>query len=127
MFTVLSYLVKRNGMSVEDFVDYYERHHVPLIMSLAPAPIVYERHYVRRGDAANVNDAMIDFDVVTEIAFTDRAAFQAWSEAVGTGDAGERVAADEARFLERSRTRASVVDDRVTAGDAEPKAMPRRV
>jgi len=115
MFTVLSYLVRRNDMTVEDFVDYYERHHVPLITSLGPTPIVYERHYVGRGDAANVDEATIDFDMVTEIAFTDRAEFESWSEAVGTGDAGERVAADEARFRDRSGTRAYVVDDHVTA------------
>jgi hypothetical protein len=54
--------------------------------------------------------------VVTEIAFSDRAAFESWSNAVGTGDNGDRVAADEARFLNRSRTRACVVRDHVTAG-----------
>jgi hypothetical protein len=30
--------------------------------------------------------------------------------------AGEQVAADEARFLDRSRTRAYVVDERITSG-----------
>ncbi len=114
MLKILSYLVKRDGMATEEFVDYYENHHVPLILSLAPPPTVYKRHYLQRGDAVNIGEAGIDFDVVTEQVFADRAAFQSWIDAVTAGDAGERVAADEARFLDRSRTRSCVVSDYVT-------------
>jgi hypothetical protein len=113
---ILSYLVKRDGMAIDEFVDYYENHHVPLILSLAPPPDVYKRHYLQRGDALNIGEAGIDFDVVTEQVFADRAAFESWLDAVTAGDAGERVAADEARFLARSRTRSCVVSDYVTTG-----------
>lgn len=113
---ILSYLVKRDDMTTSEFTDYYENQHVPLILSLAPPPAVYKRHYLRRGDALNLGEAQIDFDVVTEQAFTDRAAFDHWIGAVTQGDAGERVAADEARFLDRSRTRSCVVSDYVTTG-----------
>jgi hypothetical protein len=113
---ILSNLVKRDDMATEEFVDYYENHHVPLIVSLAPPPVVYKRHYVQRGDAVNIGEAAIDFDVVTEQVFADRAAFQSWIDSVTAGDAGERVAADEARFLDRSRTRSCIVNDYVTTG-----------
>jgi hypothetical protein len=113
---ILSYLVKRDGMPAEEFVDYYENHHVPLILSLAPPPVVYKRHYLQRGDELNLGEANIDFDVVTEQVFADRDAFQSWLGAVTAGDAGERVAADEARFLDRTRTRSCVVSDYVTTG-----------
>lgn len=116
MLKILSYLVKRDGMAIEEFVEYYENHHVPLILSLAPPPEVYKRHYLQRGDALNIGEVGIDFDVVTEQVFADRAAFESWIDAVTAGDAGERVAADEARFLDRSRTRSCVVSDHVTTG-----------
>jgi hypothetical protein len=116
MLRLLSYLVKREGMSSGEFIDYYENHHVPLILRLAPAPVVYKRHYLQRGDALNVGEDGVDFDVVTEQAFADRAGFQSWIAAVTAGEAGERVAADEARFLDRSRTRSCVVSDYVTTG-----------
>lgn len=116
MLRILSYLAKRDGMSADEFVDYYENRHVPLILSLAPPPAVYKRHYLERGDAVNIGEAAIDFDVVTEQVFTDREAFRSWIEAVTAGDAGARVAADEARFLDRSRTRSCVVSDYVTTG-----------
>jgi hypothetical protein len=115
MFTVFGYLTKREDLSVEEFLDYYESHHVPLILSLAPAPEVYKRHYVTRADVVNLDEHALDFDVITELGFTDRAGFLAWITAVSSGHAGDQVAADEARFLDRSRTRSSVIEDRVTA------------
>lgn len=114
MFKLLAYLSKRDGMATTGFIDYYENHHVPLILSLAPAPTEYRRHYLQRGDAVNIGEAAIDFDVVTEQQWADRSAFDEWIGAVTSGSAGERVAADEARFLDRSRTRMCVVTDYVT-------------
>jgi hypothetical protein len=90
--------------------------HVPLICRLAPRPIVYKRNYL----VFNREDDTIDFDVVTELVFPDRAASTAWSEAVGTGTAGEQVAADEFTFIDRPRTRAYVIDERVTEADGAP-------
>jgi hypothetical protein len=116
MFRILSYLTKRDGMASDEFVDYYENHHVPMILSLAPPPSVYKRHYLQRSDAFNIGEAGIDFDVVTEAAFADRAAFESWVGAVTAGDAGARVAEDEARFLDRTRTRCCVVSDYVSTG-----------
>jgi hypothetical protein len=115
VFTVFGYLSKRPELSAEDFTAYYESNHVPLILSLAPAPQVYKRHYVKHADQANLRDDALDFDVITELGFTDRADFLDWISAVTSGPAGDLVAADEARFLDRSRTRSCVIDDRVTA------------
>lgn len=112
MLKLLSYLKKRDGITNEAFKEYYETHHVPLILSLAPSPVVYKRHYLIRGDAFNLREDEIDFDVVTELGWRDRDAFQAWMTAVSD----ERVGIDEARFLNRARTRAVLIDDRVTAG-----------
>lgn len=116
MFKILAYLVKREGMTIEEFIDYYENHHVPLIVSLAPPPVVYKRHYLSRGDVVNIGEADIDWDVVTEQVFADRDAFYDWIGQVTAGEAGERVAADESRFLDRARTRVCVVNDYVTTG-----------
>jgi uncharacterized protein (TIGR02118 family) len=112
MMKLLSYLTKRDDLTSEAFKEYYETHHVRLILSLAPSPTVYKRHYLTRGDASNLREDEVDFDVVTELAWEDREAFQAWMTAVSD----ERVPTDEARFLNRSRTRALLVDDHVTAG-----------
>ncbi len=117
MLKILAFLTKKVDIETRAFIEYYENHHVPLIGSLAPTPIVYKRNYLVRGDAFNrQEDHSIDFDVVTELVFLDRAAYLAWGAAVGTGALGEQVTADELRFLDRSRTRAYVIEEYVPSG-----------
>jgi len=116
MLKIFGFLSKREDIGTQAFIDYYENNHVPLICSLAPTPTGYKRNYLVRGDEFNLEDGAIDFDVVTELVFPDRAAFLAWGAAVGTGVGGERVAADELMFLDRSRTRAYVIEEHVTSG-----------
>ena len=55
---------------------------------------------------------MIDFDVMTELVFPDRAGFVEWVERLSV----EAIGTDEERFLDRSRTRAYVIEEHVTSG-----------
>jgi hypothetical protein len=116
MFKVFGFLSKREGMTTQAFVDYYETNHVPLICRLAPTPIIYKRNYLSRWDELNRGDTAIDFDVVTELVFPDRAAYLAWRAELSKPGSGEQVVADEEKFLDRSRTRASIIEERVTSG-----------
>ena len=113
MLKIFAFLTKRDDIETRAFIDYYENQHIPLIRSLAPTPVVYKRHYRVRDDEFNTQESAIDFDVVTELQFADRAAYLAWITAVGV--AGDPVAADEAKFLDRSRTRSCVVEEHVTS------------
>ena len=116
MLKILAFLTKREGIETQAFIDYYENHHVPLICGLAPTPIVYKRNYLTRGDEFNKDDGTIDFDVVTELVFPDRAAYLAWTAQLSKPGSGEQVVADELKFLDRSRTRAYVIEEHVTSG-----------
>lgn len=71
MFKVLAFLTKREGIETRAFIDYYEKKHVPLICSLAPTLIVYKRRYII--EKLTNEGGAIDFDVVTELGFADRA------------------------------------------------------
>ena len=109
MIVSIALLKAREGLSRAEFADYYENHHVPLILSVAPAPEYYARNYLPEADERGFP---ADFDVVTHLKFADDAARRAWLAAVyaeGTG-----VAEDEARFLDRSRTRSWIVQERVS-------------
>jgi uncharacterized protein (TIGR02118 family) len=112
MLKMYAFLTKREGMETQAFIDHYETNHVPLVLGLAPTPLVYKRNYVVRGDEFNREEDTIDFDVVTELVFADRAGFVEWVEALGA----EAIAADEERFLDRSRTRAYVIEEHATSG-----------
>jgi hypothetical protein len=116
MLKVFGFLTKKAGMETQAFIDYYENHHVPLICRLAPAPTVYKRNYLLRGNELNKEENAIDFDVVTELVFPDRPAYLAWRAQLSKPGSGEQVVADEEKFLDRSRTRACIIEERVTAG-----------
>lgn len=96
------------GMTHDEFVDYYENHHVALILSAAPAPHAYSRSYL---PAASDRRFPADFDVMTRLRFYD-ATRRAWLARVYADGSG--VTEDEERFLDRSRTRSWVVDERAT-------------
>jgi hypothetical protein len=98
MLKVLSFLSKREGIETRAFISYYENYHVPLVLSLAWGPIVYKRNYLTRGDDLNREEDTIDFDVITELVFCDRADFLEWRGKLSV----EAIGADEAKFLDRS-------------------------
>ena len=112
MLKVFGFLTKKENIDTKAFIEYYEKNHLPLVLSLAPTPTVYKRNYIVRGDEFNREDAAIDFDVVTELVFPDRAAFVAWIDKLSV----EQIATDEQKFLDRSRTRAYVIEEHVTSG-----------
>ncbi|MEW1645116.1 EthD domain-containing protein [Streptomyces sp. NPDC091219] len=109
MITTIALLKARPGIAHDEFVDHYENHHVPLILSLAPAPTAYSRTYL---PAPEERGAEADFDVMTRLQFEDKAAREAWIAQVYAPGSG--VAEDEATFLDRTRTRSWVVDEHVT-------------
>ena len=112
MLKVFGFLSKREDLETQAFIDYYENNHVPLVLSLAATPTVYKRNYLVRDDEFNREADGIDFDVVTELVFADREGFVAWIEKLSVAAIGT----DEERFLDRSRTRAYVIEEHVTAG-----------
>jgi hypothetical protein len=116
MLKVFGFLTKREGMETQAFIDYYENHHVPLICRLAPIPSVYKRNYLLRGNELNKEENAIDFDVVTELVFPDRTAYLVWRAQLSKPGSGEQVVADEEKSLDRSRTRACIIEEHVTSG-----------
>jgi EthD domain len=111
MFKVYAYLSKRSDITTEAFIDYYENHHIPLVLSLAPMPSVYKRNYVVRGDKANRESSAIDFDAVTELVWEDRSGHENWVTLLGV----PAIADDEAKFLDRVKTKAYVIEEHVSA------------
>ena len=113
MFRVFGFLTRKNGLSMREFIDYYESKHVPLICSLAPVPTIYKRRYLV-GERLTADGGEVDFDVMTELGFADRSAFDAWMSELAKPGIGSRIVADEEKFLNRARTRAYVIEEHVT-------------
>lgn len=110
MFKILAFLKRKPGLSREAFRRYYEAEHAPLIAEVAPPMRLYRRNFLQFGDDANLRADALDFDVVTEMEFADRAAFETWMAAMRADDAAGRVADDELKFIDRGSIRACVVE-----------------
>jgi uncharacterized protein (TIGR02118 family) len=108
MIKIFGYLKRKPGLSPQEFADYYEHNHVPLVLSKAFMPTVYKRNYIQRGDAVNIEGDEISFDCMTELIFADRDDLSAWMSSLG----GDEIARDEENFIDRTATRAYVVDER---------------
>jgi uncharacterized protein (TIGR02118 family) len=117
MFKVIAFLVKKDGTSVEEFSNYYENHHVPLVLSLARAPLVYKRRYLTRGNELTQSGNVVDFDAITEVCFEDEASFHKnWLTPLVLDQTGKAIAEDEERFIDRAKTRAYIVNEYATSG-----------
>jgi hypothetical protein len=132
MYTTLFFLCKVPGMSTAEFIEYYEKHHVPLVNSIVGSenmPLVYKRRYTHLDDANYVRlhatksasgDSIagegetVDFDVVTELGFASFEKWEAWVAALQK--AGNVVTEDEDKLFDRARMRAHVVEEFVTCG-----------
>lgn len=110
MFKVYGFIPKRADLDAAAFKKYYESKHVPLVLSKTPAPLVYKRNYVLRGDDMNLDDESISFDVVTELVFENRDGFRSWLSDLNS----DEIASDEAEFMDRSGIRISVIDERAS-------------
>jgi hypothetical protein len=121
VFSTILTIRKREGISREDFIDYYENKHVPLVGRLLPSTIVsYRRNYVLEDDPLSVrladgrgDDASVpDIAVITEARFASRAEAEDLITAFLSEDILEQVLADEANFIAPGGVRWRVVDVR---------------
>lgn len=111
-YKVLVFLKRRAGTSLEEFRDYYENRHVPLCMKYMAGAHRYVRRYVQTQlDEATGAPIELDFDVVTELWYKDRATFDNVLAYAGRGIVPEEIIADEERVFDRSKIRyASVIE-----------------
>lgn len=111
MFKTITLLKRRDGMTMADFIAHYETVHARIGEKYLAAGAV---HYCRRflhplGEADDK-----PYDVVMEIWFEDRAAFEhTLAELMESGPAAE-IAADEDKLFDRSRSRMFAVEEHVS-------------
>jgi hypothetical protein len=110
----MGFLTRREDVELEAFVDYYENHHAKLITSFDGGPPGYKRNYLQHDHELNQVDSPVGFDVVVELTFPDRAAWDAWAAKVFAPSNLEQIRADEAKIFARP-PRLYVVEEKVTS------------
>jgi uncharacterized protein (TIGR02118 family) len=100
---LITFVTAKEGMSRDAFIEYYETNHVPLVRRLLPTVGEYRRSYVAPD---LIPRAMaVDYDCVTELGFDDQAALDAFLTTIDEPEIRALIRADEANFIERSKTR----------------------
>ena len=115
MFKVMVMIKRKRGMSMEDFIAYYENHHAPLGASKVPNLKRYVRHFIRPyGNAVHGADAEPPYDVLTEIWFDDEADFQRGMAYLTDPETAAIIGADEEKLFEKSSIRFMIMEDHET-------------
>ncbi len=113
MFKVIGLLKRKPGMSVEAFREYYETHHRVIGEKyLKHHAVKYLRRYLTPfADPLTGNQADQPCDVVMEIWYRDREAFDAAVATFVQPDVAAEIADDEEKLFDRNNNRFFFVDE----------------
>ncbi|MET0370023.1 MAG: EthD domain-containing protein [Sphingobium sp.] len=106
MVKVMGAFCKRADLTPQQFRDYYEKHHVPLIRSLLPGMTSYKRNYVQAGGWPAP-----PFDVITEIVYESPEALARSREIMTDPEVVKRIQDDEHKFIDRRSAITYIVDE----------------
>ena len=120
MFKMILLARKRPDLSREDFIGYYDNRHVPFMHELlgGRGASIHRRNFV----AAQVaGEEEASFDVITEVIYRDRAAFEDAIAAYSDPEILRQAREDESRFLEPGSIRTFIVEAHETVFEPVPE------
>jgi hypothetical protein len=114
MFKVMMLLKREPGLSLQEFIERYERGHVPFVEQYATRIKHYSRHYLHPASHVVHGDEVLEpeYDVITELWYDDREGFEEQQESLrGRPEAIASVIADEETIFDRTKSRTVFVED----------------
>lgn len=115
MFKTLVMLKRHPSLTREQFIDYYENHHVKLAEPhLKSSASRYVRRYLQSASNPLTGEVVEpEFDVITEMWYPTREVFEAARGTLkASPDVIEAIAKDEETLFDRSRNRFYFVEER---------------
>ncbi|KAJ5626668.1 hypothetical protein N7528_004095 [Penicillium herquei] len=124
------YAYRKPGLSLTEFKTHYEAH-AALLKEIAGEdfPLSHKRNYIARTtvetstEGSSERNALtpatvlvgkqtdFDFDAYAELTFADQGSFQAFCAKVYAPEAAARIAADEEKFLDKSKLGIAMLGD----------------
>jgi ketosteroid isomerase-like protein len=114
---VMLMMKRKPGLSLEEFIDHYERVHVPLALTNARNLVHYERHYLRPGRFVPFGAEVIEpeYDVITELWYDSKDVFEHQQDLLERHpEVLADIVADEETLFDRSKSRFAYVEDHVS-------------
>ena len=116
--TVLIFSTRKADLSPEEFKDYYENNHIPLVKRLTgdQFPKSNTRHYITSGAAAQPafivgQPSDLSWDSVTVLNFADDEHFNKCMAVYQEEETQKQFAADEEKFLDRASLKIVIPGD----------------
>jgi hypothetical protein len=102
-------------MSRQEFIDYYENHHVPLALSLFPQIRKCVRNYSCSDNFHYVGSTaspVVPFDAVTEHCFADQASYdEMMAQFASDPEKFRKISEDEDKFCDKEHMIMFMVDE----------------
>lgn len=113
MVKMVTLLKRSPGMSMEDFINYYETKHARIGEKyLSPHAVRYVRRFFRPLPESIMPDPTEQYyDMIMEIWFPDRAAMEACFADLSTPEAQAEIVEDETRLFDRDRIHSYLVEE----------------
>lgn len=111
-FTALLYCYRLPELSPDQFREYVEHKHVPLVQSLLGSkhPLTHTRFYIGGSSKYVVGSSTSeDPDLIAVIEYEDESAMQQSMQARNADGTREKIQADEDKFMDRSRVKVIVL------------------
>jgi hypothetical protein len=119
-FKILLFMKRRPGLTMAEFVDYYENHHVPLALKYGSSMTGYTRRYLTpQPNAATGQNEELPYDVITELSYDDETTFQRTLAYLSRSAMPDEIVEDEKRLFDRAKQRMATVIEHST--QAKPK------
>ncbi|KAI1142084.1 hypothetical protein F5Y05DRAFT_409232 [Hypoxylon sp. FL0543] len=129
-YTVVAHIKRKTGTTPEQFRNYYDTVHIPLLMSLVGPtfPLTHTRNYVTRKpkDLLDPNTKFepimymgeatsVEYDSLTVMVWEDKAAFDRFAERFYSKEVHEKMTEDEKNFADPApRVIYAIEEPRVT-------------
>lgn len=115
MYKVVILIKRRKGMSMDEFIEYYENRHAPLATPMLLNIRRYVRHFIRPfADPTYPAGAEGPADVVTEFWYDSEADFKRAMENVSKPENARVLQADEDKVFDRSSIQIYASEERET-------------
>lgn len=111
---LMCHFKRKPGMTLEEFKDYYEHHHVKLVLELLPHPIDYRRNYRIDGAVFDPFDQKANgepaYDVIQESWYRPED-FEVMAAIAARPEVARLIVEDEERFMDRSATQIMLFEE----------------
>jgi uncharacterized protein (TIGR02118 family) len=115
MLKVIALMRRKPGLTKAQFIEYYETRHAPLMNRLQQPELVgYKRNFVDLEGAILTDGNPPWFDVVTELYYESRQAYEQCMTRLAAPEPTQQRIADESNFLDRSMIHFFIVEEKVT-------------